>query len=342
MKKTMDKSQKTNIIIVCVFAVITGVELFFVRNGIPQWLFACISSLFACLTVAVLLGAIKKQDSLFRLGLTLFFVAVFCLTIYTLLYVTGAIDKIMEVENLRGFIRDEPLGALIFILISFAQVTFIPLPSTVVSMAGTVIFGFWKGMLLSFIGQVAGSMFAFWLGKKFGKKLVVWMIGQPVYDKYKKLGAGRDKVILTFMIIFPYFPDDIICMLLGLTSMRYSSFLVLMILTRPLSIGTTGIATSLGKNILSYGFAGLFVVALFVLLIMVLLVYCWKYGDKIDKMFVGIIEKILKRCPKKHSKFIEKEETVSKSEKLGEQEANLTDLTVPPDNLTDPPNEIIE
>ena len=75
-----------------------------------------------------------------------------------------------EIKKLGAF------APFAFILLSFLQVTFIPLPAIVTIIAGNYLFGMWLSFLYSFIGMVLGSIFAFFLGKKIGRPFINWLI----------------------------------------------------------------------------------------------------------------------------------------------------------------------
>mgnify|MGYP002508213373 CR=1 FL=1 len=72
-----------------------------------------------------------------------------------------------------------------------------------------------------------GSMFAFFLGRVFGVKLLIWMVGPKAYNKYQKMLKGRDKLMLFMMFLLPVFPDDLLCIFAGVTTMSYTTFFII-------------------------------------------------------------------------------------------------------------------
>ena len=106
------------------------------------------------------------------------------------------------------------------------QVTFIPIPSTITVLVGNYLFGFWASYLYSFIGMILGSMFAFYLGRWFGKKFIYWLVNdKEMVDSYLYKIKNKGNVLLFFMFIFPFFPDDLLCSIAGILPMRGFSFL---------------------------------------------------------------------------------------------------------------------
>ncbi|MDE6189335.1 MAG: TVP38/TMEM64 family protein [Clostridia bacterium] len=198
-------------------------------------------------------------------------------------------------------------AGLIFIVIQFLQVTVVPLPGALTTVAGVALFGVWKTLLYSSIGIISGSLFAFFLGRKFGIKLMVWLCGKRVYDKYKKFAKGRDKIVLTMMFLFPFFPDDILCIAAGMTNMTYWQFFIIMLITRPLNIlmmegafkGITAIPLT------GYGIP-IWIAIISVALIVVVIAF--KYSDKIEGAMIKFFDKtssIFARKRKKKADDIE-------------------------------------
>ena len=58
----------------------------------------------------------------------------------------------------------------------------------------------------------------------------------------KKTGTllyDKGKYIFFLMLLFPVFPDDVLCLIAGMTTMSYKFFLMTIILTRPIGIAMT-------------------------------------------------------------------------------------------------------
>ncbi|HEX2914466.1 MAG TPA: TVP38/TMEM64 family protein [Chloroflexia bacterium] len=125
-----------------------------------------------------------------------------------------------------------PWAPLIFFLIQFVQVIVSPIPGSVTTLAGGALFGAIPSFLLSGSGTVAGSLVAFYLARIFGQKLVSRLVGKKIYERYNGFFSGKFVVGLFLMFIFPFFPDDALCLLAGLSTMRLGIFLLLQLLGR--------------------------------------------------------------------------------------------------------------
>lgn len=142
-------------------------------------------------------------------------------------------------DQLQLFISQRGVwGPLLFVGIQIVQVVFPIIPGGVTCLAGVIMFGPVWAFIYSFIGIITGSCINFYLAKQYGESFVKKMVDPSVYDKYmKKLNKGkRFDILFTAAIVLPGAPDDILCMLAGLTKMSWGKFLIIMLLGRPLSI----------------------------------------------------------------------------------------------------------
>lgn len=189
-------------------------------------------------------------------------------------------------------------AGLIYIVIQFLQVTIIPLPAALTTVAGVALFGFWKTLLYSTIGIISGSMFAFYLGRKFGVKLMIWLCGKSIYDKYQKFAKGRDKIVLTMMFLFPFFPDDLLCIAAGMTNMSYAQFFVIMLITRPLNIMTME-GTFKGISAIPLTGYGIPIWIALISITLLIVVLAFKYSAKIENFLMKFFEKISDKFKRK-------------------------------------------
>lgn len=208
-------------------------------------------------------------------------------------------SKFDSADKIQAFLsKYGAFAGIIYMAIQFLQVTFIPLPGALTTMAGVALFGFWKTFFYSVIGIISGSMVAFYLGKRYGVKLFIWLCGKSFYEKYKRFTNGRDKIVLTMMFLFPFFPDDILCIAAGLTTMTYRQFFAIMLVARPLNIL---IMEGAFKGILSIPLTG-YGIPIWIALIsltLITVILAFKYSEKIEKSTLNLFDKIAKRVRKK-------------------------------------------
>lgn len=212
------------------------------------------------------------------------------LAIYLPLELTGTIDKIDSAEELRDVILGwGAYSYVMFVVIQFLQVTFLPLPAVVTTVAGTLVFGPWITFGLSFFAVMLGSVFGFFLGRKVGRKLVVWVAGEKDAKKWEEK-LKRGKYVYFLMMLFPIFPDDILCIVAGCIGMDWKFFLITNLITRPISIGMTCFLGS-GKIIPFSGW-GIPVWIVLVIIACVVFYLSFKYQPQIENFVTNLAGKM--------------------------------------------------
>lgn len=142
---------------------------------------------------------------------------------------------------------------LLFILFQIIQVVIPFLPSGIICVTGVLAFGPIAGLIYNYIGICIGSMIAFLLSKRYGSQFVKVIVGKKYYTKYinwVEKGNKFDKAF-ALAIFFPIAPDDILCYIAGLTKMKFTKFVLILLLAKPMTISiyTLGI-TSIGYFLL--------------------------------------------------------------------------------------------
>lgn len=193
-------------------------------SHLSAWIFYCSLCAFAAAFVASLMIT-KTNSPAYKLLILFNVVAFFVLLGYIILYQTGVLERINNLEELRAFIgRAGAWGILVFFMLTLLQVVILPIPAAVTILLGVLIYGPTVSFIVSTLGTIAGSVICFLLGKFFGYKVVTWIIGEEKAKKYTKLISEKGKIPFIVMMLFPFFPDDILCMAAGLTKMTFKFF----------------------------------------------------------------------------------------------------------------------
>ena len=213
-----------------------------------------VAAVFAVL--GVLFYATKKT-SLYRLVVcTLVFIDI-CAIIFFALCASGLIAKINSVDALREYIEGAGAwAAFIYILFSFLQVVLLPVPGSVAVAVGTAMFGPLKGY-----------------------KAVCWIVGKESLDKWLNKLKGKDYLILSLMFLLPLFPDDILCFVAGMSSMTWGYFLIMITVTRAISIFSSAYSFEL---IPFTTWWGIMIWAIIIGLVIMSFYLVCKYYEKID------------------------------------------------------------
>lgn len=130
-----------------------------------------------------------------------------------------------------------PFGPLVFIIFQAIEVIVPILPGGVSGSLGMLCFGTVVGFLYSYIGVIIGSCAAFWLVRKYGVRLLAKLVDPALFNKYyTKLHDSKNfKKLFAILIFLPIAPDDLLCMIAGLTKMKFKTFLIIILLGKPVS-----------------------------------------------------------------------------------------------------------
>ena len=292
-KKTLKKA--AGITVSLLFAVVTAIfavvlvrgvnAAFLIKYGkITEWIAVSLIVAIASLTVFF---AVIGKDFYYKTGLVCLFFLFFSAGILFVLYATGLLDRVDSIEDFREFIASYgELSVTLFLVMQILQVVALPIPGVVAIGAGVLLFGPFWGAVLSLIGIVIGSLAAFFIGRVFGYKVVKWIVGEENLQKGLELVKGKDKVVLTFMFLFPFFPDDILCFVSGLSSMSARFFTVMVVIARLISTFAT--AYSVNGSLIPYDtWWGLLIWAVLIAGALVLAKIVYSNSEKIEKFFNG-------------------------------------------------------
>ena len=232
---------------------------------------------------------LTKKQKIIRSIIVCTCLAGFFALLYGILVWTGVWEKVNSVEKVRTLILSLGFwGRLVFVLLQFLQVTFVPIPSTVTTLAGVLIYGPLEAALLSLSGLFVGSCVAFALGKYCGKKLVVFMVGEETCNKWANF-LYNAKYSFVLMMIMPFFPDDVLCLVAGLTPMSWPFFVITNFVARPIGVFITCYFG--GGYIIPYKGWGLAVWAVVIVVAAALLYLSVKYRKQIEEWLLKTFAK---------------------------------------------------
>lgn len=240
---------------------------------------------------------LSLPKKILRISLVILALAGVITLVYFILVWTGMWEKLNSVDKFRKMILSLGFwGRFAFVFFQFLQVTLIPIPSPILIIAGSIIYGTFQSTILSLAGILLGSAFAFFLGRVFGYRLVKFMVGQESAKKWKTF-LNNCKFSFVLMMLLPCFPDDILCLVAGLTSMTWGFFMTTQFIARPIGIFLVSYFSS--GEIIPYHGWGLIVWGVIIVLSLVLIYLSSKYSQNIENFMQKSINKITKKDDKK-------------------------------------------
>ncbi len=197
------------------------------------------------------------------------------------MYATGFFEAIGSQERLGEYIaRCAPWSHLAYFGVQLMSVVVAPIPSNITAAAGAYLFGLWPSFLLTWGAVAAGSAMVFALARALGQSFAEHFVNEKLSERYLDLIRRKRDVFLALAFLFPFFPDDLLCILAGLTDISFRRFLLLVVLARPWGLLVACLVGSATVSIPLWGMALLGTIGLGLFLL------AMKYGDRLEETVI--------------------------------------------------------
>ena len=285
-----------NKVIYFVLAVISPLIIFINFNINPKVLYSDLVEIFTIILSVIsgfisYLFAIKNKKVLSRLLLV--FNVVLCLIIsgWTLFSKYEMLQVFSSIASFKQFILSTgQKGMFIYVLVQIIQVLFVPIPAMIITLTGVAIYGPFLGATLCSLGVLIGSYGSFLIGRVFGSKLVIWIAGEQNAKKYADLINNRGKFFLIIAFLLPLFPDDILCLIAGITNMKFNHFFWIALITRPIGVFCMGFFG--GGYIIPFTGWGLFVWPFILIFAIGVIIVLTKFQPQIESWILTKLSKL--------------------------------------------------
>lgn len=163
-----------------------------------------------------------------------------------IILIVEIIFSIPAVNKWFSYLITSANGWIVYVviwIIMFLQTTILNIPAYVVLSASvsvginTLSFPY---IIIVLSAYVSGCLLAYWIGYKFGKKAVKWCAGsEEDYEKWSLVLNTKGKWWYFATVIFPFFPDDILCLVAGAVKFKFSFYLIANVVGRGIGLITT-------------------------------------------------------------------------------------------------------
>ncbi len=202
------------------------------------------------------------------------------------LYTTGFFQTLHSKEAMEAYIASySPWSHLMYFAIQLVSVIIAPIPSNITALVGSVMFGFLPAFLLTWGAVVLGSVMVFLLARVLGQKFVHQFVGEKVSGKYLEVIERKRDTFLFLAFLFPFFPDDLLCIMAGLTDLSWKRFLILCLVARPWGLLVACAVGSSALTIPPWAMALMGIAGLSVFLL------AMRYGDKVEAAILQRMKK---------------------------------------------------
>ena len=139
------------------------------------------------------------------------------------------------------------------------------------------------------LAVVAGSMIVFLAARALGRHAIQRFLDKGVMDKYLPVIEEKQDMFLFLTMLFPFFPDDALCMLAGLTNISLGRFTAIMVLARPWGLIVAALlgSGSLSLPIWAWAILGAVGICIFY--------FALKYSSEIEDKLFTFVRKVTKR-----------------------------------------------
>jgi len=186
-------------------------------------------------------------------------------------------------QKIREIIRGYGLwGYLFFVLLNIFQIIFAPVPGNVVTVSSGMLFGFFRGVIITWISVIIGGSLVLFIARAFGRRMLEYLLDEKA-QKFENLITRKGIPFILLLSLFPNPIGDGLFYLAGLTTIRLKILIPLIALGRLPGIV---LAVFLGDRLLTAGIAGWIVAALGFLTVLGLY---FILGERIEKLFEKLI-----------------------------------------------------
>ena len=148
-------------------------------------------------------------------------------TLVFLLIITSVSGALLYIQKLIGLAKIQQLvagsgvwGPVVLILLIVLTHIFAPIQGTPFVILGFALFGKWTIIYLS-LATAISSFTNFWIARKFGRDLVVRLVGKGAMSKVDHIAAHEGVKVLIVMRFFQGYISDFISYAAGFTSIKF-------------------------------------------------------------------------------------------------------------------------
>lgn len=117
-----------------------------------------------------------------------------------------------------------PLGWLVLIFLLIMH-SFVPFPLEFAAVAAGITYGFWLGVLLTWIGTVLGGILSFWISRRYGQDFFERALSPSQLAWVEKHSKSEGTVALLVSRLLPFMSFTLISYAAGLTPVSWFTFI---------------------------------------------------------------------------------------------------------------------
>ena len=191
----------------------------------------------------------------FKLFLIIFSFALISVVVYFILRCCG----IANISALKSIILKSgkwaPIVYTIVLVLVLVCFCFIPLLNTALAVLGIALFGSKIALITNLIAIFFSTSILFFIGDKFGEKFARKIVGKKEFEETQNLLDVKSKLWLPVIFIIPGIPDEAICLVAGMTKIKYWYLMIVSLIYHAFEIG---LFCFIGSDLISWSALTLF------------------------------------------------------------------------------------
>ncbi len=176
----------------------------------------------------------------------------FCLASVALYFILKAFG-IANISTIRNLIsKSGNWGIAVYtIILSTVLIIFcfVPLLNTALAILGIALFGSIPAFIANLIAVFVSNSILFLIGDKLGERFVVKLIGKEALENTQNKIDHKSKFWLPILFVTPGIPDEAICLVAGMTKMKYLHLILVSLIYHAVEIG---LFCFVGSNIINW------------------------------------------------------------------------------------------
>ena len=184
------------------------------------------------------------KKSIFKVLLLVLCYGLTCVLLYKILQVNGLTD----INKIRDCVSNAGCwGYIIFFFTQIIVSTFIcilPFEDELLTGIAVILFGSIKGFFIASVNMFITSILQFLMGRYLCAGLIKRLLGDKSIEKYENYLKVKGEIMLPILYLIPLLPHDSLCVLAGMTKMKFWYFSIVTLILRSIEIASICFLTS--------------------------------------------------------------------------------------------------
>lgn len=186
----------------------------------------------------------------FKIFLVIFAFAAISCALYLIMHLFG-ITNLSTIKNI--ILKSGKWGPIVYtilLIVVLVAFCFVPLLNSTLSILGIIVFGPQIAFITNLISIFFSTSILFFIGDKLGEKFARKLIGEKSLNEAQDLIDHKSKFWLPIFFIIPGVPDEAICIVAGMTKIKYWYLLIVSLLYHALELG---LFCFIGSDLVNWG-----------------------------------------------------------------------------------------